>query len=347
MSGGPKNSVPNQVNSQAVYDDVFWINITQWGIGDSAIRCECITEHEAVISRIKDIAPDLVVFEEYYYIEFCKIGRYLQKANVPYIIVPRGSMTRKAQQLKWYKKKPANLLFFGRFARKALAVEYLTAVEKENSGSRWNKNAIIVPNGTRLSKVHAAPSFTKEKIRGVFIGRIELFHKGLDVFIEICGTLKPLLEQKNCVIDLYGPCRKETKEKLNEWIKRFSLEDTVSIHSEIHGKEKEEVLANSDFFILTSRFEGLPMGLLEALSYGLPSLVTDETNIGRAVDEAHAGFSSAFDKTAIMRNLESLLTLSEEKALQMSRNAILFAQKYDWDSIAESAHKDYLRLLSR
>jgi len=47
------------------------------------------------------------------------------------------------------------------------------------------------------------------------------------------------------------------------------LQNVVYINDGIFDDEKEKKQLESDFFILTSRFEGHPMGLIEALSYGL------------------------------------------------------------------------------
>lgn len=344
-SGGPKHSVPKQVNAQANCDEVFWINITPWGIDETNIPCECILDIGKVVDRIMNILPDLVIFEDFYYFDFCRIGRFLWKEKIPYIIVPRGSMTHIAQKQKCLKKIPANILMFNSFSRKALAIEYLTEAEKNNSGARWNKNALIVPNGTDARLIHSKPSFSKNIVRGVFIGRIEFFQKGLDVFIDVCGDLRSLLTEKNVRIDLYGPCSDVTRSKISFMLKEYNLEDIIHLHSETHGEEKMNILLNSDFFILTSRFEGLPMGLLEALSYGLPCLITDETNIGKEIEMFGAGYSSPFNKEEIERNFERILGMNDEDAKEMSQNSIAFAKKYNWDVIAEAAHDSYSKLI--
>lgn len=43
------------------------------------------------------------------------------------------------------------------------------------------------------------------------------------------------------------------------------------------------VLLQTDLFIQTSRHEGMPMGLLEALSIGVPCLVTVGTSLGHII----------------------------------------------------------------
>lgn len=347
MSGGPKYSVPNQVNAQANYDEVYWMNITQWGIENSIIPCECIKDIAQQKDRILNLKPELVVFEDLYYIEFYHLGKTLVREHIPYIIVPRGCLTHAAQKQKWYKKIPANILMFIPFSRRAAAIEFLTEKERDTSGKYWNRRSVIIPNGTALPERHASPSFKKECFQGTFIGRINPYHKGLDVFFEVCERLKPILIEKKCKMDFYGPYPTDVGEAVQSDIVNRGLESIISIHKEVHGQEKEDILLNSDFFILTSRFEGLPMGLLEALSYGLPALVTHETNIGEIIEEAGAGFSSTCQVDGIKKNFENLLSISNDEIVQMSQNAIRFARRFDWNEIAKHAHEEYSKLIKR
>lgn len=347
MSGGPKYSVPNQVNAQALFDEVCWINTTQWSIENSKIPCECITDTEQQKKRILQFKPELVVFEDLYYIEFCRLGKLLIHERIPYIIVPRGCLTYTAQRQKWYKKIPANILLFIPFSRQAAAIEFLTERERNNSARYWNRRSIIVPNGTILPVRHANPSMRKSHFRGTFIGRINPYHKGLDVFFEACESLKALLVEKKCKMDFYGPYSVDVGDTVQNDLVKRGLESIITIHKEVHGQEKEDILLKSDFFILTSRFEGMPMGLLEALSYGLPALVTHETNIGEMIEEEGAGLSSQCQVDGIKKNLEKLLTMKEEDLNKMSLNAIILSKRFDWNEIAKAAHADYLRLVGK
>ena len=52
--------------------------------------------------------------------------------------------------------------------------------------------------------------------------------------------------------------------------------DIIKLHHEVTGEVKEKLLLDSDIFIQTSRFEGMPLGIIEALSYGIPCLITEE-----------------------------------------------------------------------
>lgn len=346
MSGGPKHSVPMQVNSQANYDEVRWINMSPWGVDDSKVVCEIIQDKKTVLFEILSFRPDLVIFEDLYYFDFCWIGKKIFKKGIPYIIVPRGSLTIMAQKQKRLKKKVANTLFFNRFAKNAVAIEFLTEMEMNNSEKVWQKNHIIVPNGVKMPTVHSNPSLERDNIHLTFIGRLDPYHKGIDEFLKAFSNALPLIKNgQRCKIDFYGPSYKEVLSNLRESVVDLGLESQITFHPEVHGKEKERILLKTDIFILTSRFEGLPMGLLEALSYGIPSVVTNETNLGQLISNNGAGFSSTCNYKEIAINLIKMLNMTQHELNNMSKNAIDFASKYNWDKIAAEAHHEYIRLV--
>ena len=96
------------------------------------------------------------------------------------------------------------------------------------------------------------------------------------------------------VIDLhlYGPDDRGSSKALKKLIKKLDLETNVTLHDPVYGDAKCKVLSDADLFCLTSRFEGHPIAVLEALSYGLPCLLTPGTNMAREVSVGKAGWSS-------------------------------------------------------
>ncbi len=344
---GPFYSVPAQITAQSKYDSVFWYNVSD-AIQEQWINTGLfhgIKEYPSC--RIVDLPfpfnkPDIVIFESYYIKEFIKLGRELYNMNIPYIIIPRGAFSKGAQKKKAFKKKLGNLLFFKNLAKRARAIQYLTIDEYKDSGDSWNKNFLIIPNGIAQKD---NPKIITNGLIGCFIGRIDPYHKGLDIMIDACSELQDEMRASGCVINLYGPERLGCKAVIEKTINDKKINDLMILHEGVFDIEKENVLIKSDFFIMTSRFEGHPMGLIEALSYGLPCFVTKGTNMSNEIKEYDAGWTADNNSKSV---IESMQILIKEKNLfsKKGNNAFILARNYNWDSIAQKCHQEYLILLN-
>lgn len=346
MTGGPKYSVPKQVKSQSQYDDVYWINMSPITGLDKSI-CETITSIDSIFNRINEIKPDLIVFEEVYYFKYIRIYKILLKKNIKYVIIPRGCLTKYAQKRKRLKKFIANFIFFKRFCKNAAAIEFLTDGEYESTGNNWNKNHLIIPNGID-KKENVKKNFSyPEPLKGIFIGRIEIIQKGIDVFLDACIKIKKQLIEKKVVFSFYGPIRKKDFDVCMKKIAKNGLENNIVFCGEIYGVDKEKALLDSDFFFLTSRFEGLPMGILDSISYGLPVLVTRQTNMGNVINDNKAGFSSDCNSEGVKNSILHFLELSKNDFSILSENALELSKRYIWNEIAQYSHLKYIELVER
>lgn len=146
---------------------------------------------------------DLVVFHSTYIIEHVKIANILKSKSIPYIIVPRGGFTKGAKEIKKWKKKIGDILIFNDFFNSANAIHFLTDKEKEESVHKTNKD-FILPNGITIPNI-TQKSRNNNIIKMVYIGRIDIYHKGLDLLIQAIGLIKDELRRENAIIDLYGP----------------------------------------------------------------------------------------------------------------------------------------------
>lgn len=104
-----------------------------------------------------------------------------------------------------------------------------------------------------------------ENKRAIAVGRLDA-QKGFDKLIKVWSIVYK--SNPDWVLDIYG--QGEDEKQLKEQIKNAKLENVISINpptSDIKDK-----YLNSSLFIMTSRYEGLPMTLLEATSLGLPAI---------------------------------------------------------------------------
>ncbi len=347
IAAGLNWSVPATVNAQSKEDNVFWLNLTNvemphWknvkafhNMGEFGSTTS-IDNLPAPFNR-----PDIVVFEGFYHLKDPKLAKELRKEGIPYIITPRGSLTKQAQKLggigKRIKKLIANILIFRQYTKYALAIQYLTSAEQQDSGNGWNGCSFIVPNGFNRP-LKSKSKFSDEGIKAVFIGRLDLYHKGLDILLEAIKNNVIFFKEYKFTLDIYGPQRYDYN-KIDDYISEHQLKNIVMLHNEITGAEKEQILLDSDLFVLTSRFEGHPMGLVEAIAYGLPSLVTPGSNMADEIQTNDCGWVCKKSAEAIGDTLKNILQ-NKDQLLIKSKNALRVSESYHWERIAKDFHEN-------
>ena len=348
---GPNNSIPAQIRAQAKIDNVLWFNTNKktpfrWKEQGLPI----VTSKEIPSNRLADLPrpfnhPDIVVVEEVYPHRFSRMIKDVQKAQIPYIIIPRSQLTRQGQQNKPLKKWLGNLIYYKQLVGKAAAIQYLTEQEKQDSSDNWNKNSFILPNGITLPKIYKK-NFDHKYLNAVFVGRIEKYQKGLDLLIEACNNIQNDLRKANFHLSLYGPEQSGSLNIMNSLIKQYHLEDIIKFQPAVFGQEKIKILQQADAFIMTSRFEGHPMGLIEALAYGLPCVATTGTNMRSEIDKFNAGWTADNTAESIASALKKMIEERSQFA-QKSANARTLATQYNWDKIAQDSHKIYEEILGK
>ncbi len=282
--------------------------------------------------------PDLVVFHEIYYSQYPKLAKQLAKNRIPYIIVPHGALSNGAQRKKHFKKIIANKLFFNRFINGAKAIQCLSKQELDKTNFGKNKfigtNGISIPNKQKIS-------FHNDSIHITYIGRLDAFHKGLDLMLVAIKLAGGALREANVTINMYGPDYQGRYANIERLISENEIGDIVTLHPAVSGREKENILFDTDIFIQTSRFEGMPMGILEAMSYGIPCLVTEGTTLGSFITENKCGWSCPTEAQSIADTL--ILAINEnDQFVNISHNARTTTTKhFAWDKIATYAIEKY------
>lgn len=348
QSTGPVWSVPARIKAQSQIDNVLWINLSDayhehWNNVDVYTNYKSYNKVELSSLPSPFNSPDVVVFEGFYGgLKEIKIAKECQRRKIKYVIVPRCSLTWNAMHNKSrFKKEIAHFFFYDSFVKKSSAVQYLTKKEYEDSKYRFNVNHFIISNGV-IPRTIVKHDFSKNAIKAVYVARIDIYHKGMDLLLEACSRLQNELRKANFQLTVYGPLLKDyyAFEKL---INQYGINDIIALGGEVKGNKKEDVLLNSDIFILTSRMEGHPMGLIEALSYGVPCLITEGTNIATEVGQFNCGFTSPTTVDGILNSLEFLIKQVNQLP-EMGRNALRLTEAYDWNYLAQKFHDELSKL---
>lgn len=283
--------------------------------------------------------PDIIIFNEVYKLEYIKLYNNCLKKDIPYVIIPHGCLVNGAQKQKKIKKILGNFLLFNRFITNASAIQFLNIEEKSESQFKCKKS-FISGNGVEIQ--HVSNSFTNKNF--IFIGRYDYFTKGLDLIINtVKDNRKWFLD--NCVkIVLYGRNSGRGYDKISKLICNNDLNEVIELNGEIYGIDKRKELLQSYCFVQVSRHEGQPIGIMEALSYGLPCIATFGTKFGNLINKYNCGIGIEFDRNQFFYAIKKMYTDENFRNI-CSKNALKFIKKYDWREVIDKCLDEYKELL--
>ena len=259
---------------------------------------------------------------------------------IPHILKKRIIVT--IHGLDWKRAK------WGGFATKyikfgeKLAVKYadeiivLSENMKKYFKDIYNRDTVFIPNGVNNPEIKNAQIITQKY--GInkddyilFLARI-VPEKGLDYLIEAYNQIKT---DKKLVI---AGGASHTNSYYESIVQKCKGNPNIILTGFVQGEELQELYSNCFLYCLPSDVEGMPISLLEAMSYGRQCLVSNIKENIQVVDE----YAYTFEKGNIAdltKKIKIILANPKEKNSKQISNYIL--NKYNWNDVVEKTEKLY------
>ena len=196
----------------------------------------------------------------------------------------------------------------------------------------YGRKTVFIPNGVNRPAIRE-PQLIKEKFRLdkddyiLFLGRL-VPEKGISYLIE---AFKQINTDKKLVI---AGGSSDTDEFLQD-LKKIAKDDKrISFTGFVQGQLLEELYSNAYVYVLPSDLEGMPLSLLEAMSYGNCCVVSDIAECAEVVEDK----AVVFQKSNVEQLKEKLQDLCDhpEKVQSYKNSASNFiCQKYNWDDVVD------------
>lgn len=185
------------------------------------------------------------------------------------------------------------------------------------------QQVFVLPNPTELP-VRIPQRQNVNQVTLLFCGRVGQ-RKGTFDLIEAFANLP--VEQKNCAkLIIAGDGDIQQGRKL---VESLNLTEHITFAGWVNSEQRDKLLAKADVFILPSYNEGLPMAILEAMSWGLPVITTPVGGIPELVVAYENGLLvKPGDIQQLSAAILSLIT-NEELRLTMGRTARERVLPYD------------------
>lgn len=289
-----------------------------------------------IIPNIKEY--DIVHIHGVFNLDNIKISRILSKLNIPYIVSTHGNLMEHAINHGKLKKKIAIELLIKKMLKKALYIHALAEEEKKDLKKIIDNldNIIIIHNGIESVKnMHTSRNDIDNIVKILFIGRLDIHHKGLDLLLDAIEA-NPQWNEKLCVY-LVGPFDSQEDEFIiNKRLENNRiLNQIIKIEGPKYGEEKYKYYNECDLFIHTSRYEGMPMSVLEAMQFGMPCIITNQTNMASIIRKSNGGLVLDCSVDDIIQNINKILDMDKKELHEMGENSYRWSNKnLNWDKIS-------------
>ena len=238
--------------------------------------------------------------------------------------------------LDWQRAKWGHLASMYIMGGEKCAVKYADEIIVLSRGVRdyfwdtYRRKTVFIPNGVNKPQTREAECITKQfgltkDSYILFLGRL-VPEKGLKYLIQAFREVKT---EKKLVI---AGGTSDTDSFVKELKKLGESDSRIIFTGFVQGRALEELYSNAYVYILPSDLEGMPLSLLEAMSYGNCCLVSDIPECMEVVEDKAVAFKKS-DVTNLREKLQELLDDGMLVSEHKKTAADYIVSKYNWDDV--------------
>jgi glycosyltransferase involved in cell wall biosynthesis len=161
------------------------------------------------------------------------------------------------------------------------------------------------------------------------VGRFSRLHKGFDLLIEAFRIFAK--ENEEWTLDIVGEGVEETIYR--KMIKDYQLEDRIHIHPFTNNIQK--FYSEAQVYVLSSRWEGFGLVLVEAMAHGLPVISSDLPTSQEIMGDFGMYFSNG-DVNGMARCMAEATRMDWQAK---SRQALEISHRFNIETIANAWHE--------
>lgn len=202
----------------------------------------------------------------------------------------------------------------------------------------YGRNATLIPNGVEKPEVKEAKLILERyglqrKSYILFLARI-VPEKGLHYLIEAFKDIET--DKKLCIVGGTS----HSGEYVEQVIKMAEDDPRIMFLGFQQGAALEELFSNAYLYVLPSDVEGMPISLLEAMSYGNCCIVSDIVENASVIEDKGVTFKKG-SVESLEKELKNLL--EDERIVHMLKKESreFITKKYNWDEIVDKTIQLY------
>jgi len=229
----------------------------------------------------------------------------------------------------------------------ACSEEVRSSLINELGVSDPGEKLITVTNGVdipeRISEqtrinVRAGFSLTPETPVVLGAGRLT-YQKNFSVLVDASKKVKEKVPEVKFIVGGEGELRAD----LEAQIARLNLEETVLLPGNIMNLP--EMMQSADLFVLPSKYEGLPLVLLEAMASGLPAVGSSIKGTIDVIESGKNGLLTELDDVDGLANAITELLTDGNRRMSMSAEAVeTIDSKFSFNNLLNKLENIYSRV---
>ena len=265
---------------------------------------------------------------------YYSLAKLFFKFNIRFVLTAHGAYNTVAMKKSSVLKKLYFYFFEKKLLQRAQNIHCIGKSEVDGLKSIFRtKKYILLPYGFENKKNINLKKSTDKNIVFGFIGRLDIYTKGLDTLVEAFKKFN--VKVPHSELWILGDSKE--KSKLESMVSKNFLENNIILYGSKFGIEKDDLLEKMDVFVHPSRNEGLPLSVIEAASFGKPCIVTDATNIGDEIERYNSGrtiYSQNTDKLEAAMYDMFMLFRNPNKFAAMQASAVnMIEECYSWEKL--------------
>ena len=202
----------------------------------------------------------------------------------------------------------------------------------------YGRETHFIPNGVSKPENKQANIITeKYDLRKdsyiLYLGRI-VPEKGIHYLVEAYNQIKT---DKKLVI---AGGASDTSEYYKELLEKTKDNENIIWTGFVQGKELQELYSNAYIYILPSDLEGMPLSLLEAMSYGNCCLTSDIPECATVIEDNGITFKKS-NVEDLKKKLNDLLKDNNKVKQYKDKAQDYIINKYNWDNVVEETIEIY------
>lgn len=267
-----------------------------------------------------------------------KWGAELKRNGYSWVYVPHGMLEPNSMGQKYWKKLLYFYLIERRLARRASVIRAVSKPEMYRLALHFIP-VLHIPNAVPLVTLTRNGLKASTERTFLYMARIHV-QKGI---LELVKAWKhsTLSTSSQAKLVIAGP----DDGALDALKREMEGINNIEYCGAVYGADKDQLLRDSDFFVLPSRAEGFPGSVIEAMSYGLVPIMTTECNFPEAV-EAGCAFLIERNERSIATTIEHCVALDEQNVMQLKTACMdLIANHYSMKIVANQFHRLYSTMI--